>query len=144
MNWQVVLLGLLLFCGSMYELYAVFSAMRWEKTVGKIVDRKFEQYGLDVGWRHREISYSFEVNGYNYVSSNFTPGVAVRFVFRLPFLPRDFFAIETYENGKEVTVIYDPKNPRRCAIKDGDVVWPTILGISGLLILLYEFLGRIG
>ena len=135
----MIVLGIILFFAGANELYWSFSATRWSKTIGKIIEWKAPPSFQEFGRRDSRITYTFEVDGYNYVSSNIKPGIEARFVFRFPFLSQDLFTDSRFATGAMVEVMYDVRHPRRCALEEGGFVFPTLATISGVALIVWGF-----
>ena len=113
--------------------------MSWSKTKGVIIERDIRLVPKDLFSVTIDVSYSFEVNGYNYVSSNYGSGSGAMSRFWLPGFRKDFFVGSELEKGGEVEVYFDPRNPRRCALVVGDFVWPVFAMIFGAATVAFAF-----
>lgn len=119
-DYLLLLVGAVFVGGGLWEGYFAFAALCWERTRGRIIERNIKRDWRSLAFSDIEILYSFEVNGYNYVSTNIKPGLAGNAsTLSVPFLPKGKYAGEEFAPGSEVYVIYDPLHPRRCALENG-------------------------
>jgi hypothetical protein len=79
----------------------------------------------DTGQTKPLLKYTYTVNGKEYESSRYLPGLLSEYVED----SRQRFRKEKYSAGRQVTVYYSPGNPARACLKYGWPVWPTAFAL---------------
>lgn len=98
----------------------------WPSTKGKIdsIDMQYFTVGKDPAWTPK-VQYSYEVKGVPYSSDR----LAFQAPIGIPGWESGKYS-EKYEKGKEISVFYDPKNPKEAYLENN----PSLtIGIAHLL-----------
>lgn len=128
MEYQVALIfGLGIIGISIFKTYRMIDGSSWPETNGKIV-RSATRIGIN-GTRWPDIQYQYWVNGLEYTGNRISLGGLWGLFGRYDWV---YELVKLYSIGADVTVFYNPRNPKAsCLRKEG---WSTIsiLYIVGL------------
>lgn len=130
-----LLFGLII-CGNGIYIYILrLGAEKWARASGVIVYSTIRRTFVRRYSEEFECCYRFTVNGKEYEDGRLAAGGAVSWSLSFPGLSSAQRSADEYPKGKSVTVYYDPDNPERNALEQGDKRVGIVLTVLGLFVI---------